>query len=55
MKVTIIKTVITVVEVEAISKVEAKNFVKNYGLIEAASDLPVISEDVLTRIGAVEN
>jgi hypothetical protein len=53
--VTIVKTYVTVVEVDAVSAAAARKQVTEYGLVEAVSDFPVINEDLMVeRIKKVE-
>ena len=48
-KVRITKTVITDISVEAKNADEARKTIAAYGLIEAASDYPVLNEEVTAK------
>lgn len=48
--VTIVKTVTTIVAVEAKSLKSASDQIKTYGEIEAASDFPVVNETVTAKV-----
>lgn len=53
--VTVVRSYVTVIQVEADSLASAREQVSNYGLVEAVSDYPVIKEDLaVERIKKIE-
>ena len=48
------RTIITEVSCEAKSAAHAREYVQSYGLLEATSDFPVVSEEMTEKLKSVK-